>query len=68
MKKGLLRFNLDAGDGRVSVKFMKGPESAASFDIKRVNSIDYPLKSPVKGTVALKIHLHNARLYTLEVQ
>ncbi len=68
MKKGLLRLNLDAGDGRVSVEFMKGSESAESFDIKRVNSIDYHLKSPVKGTVALKIHLHNARLYSLEVQ
>jgi hypothetical protein len=68
MRKGLLRLNLDAGDGRVSVEFMKGGESAASFDIKRVNSIDYPLRSAVKGPVSLKIHLHNARLYSLEAQ
>ncbi len=68
MRKGLLRLNLDAGDGRVYVEFMKGAKSAASFDVERVNALDYLHKSAVKGAVALKIHLYNAKLYSIEVQ
>jgi len=66
MQKGLLSLNLDTGNGKAFVEVMKGPESIASFDIKRVNSIDYPIKTAIRGAVALKVHLQNASLYSLE--
>jgi hypothetical protein len=66
LRKGLLRLNVDAGNGKVSVELMKGTGNIESFDISGVNSIDYTVRTGVKGNIALKIHLHNARLYSLE--
>ena len=66
MRKGELRLNLDASGGRIAVNIMKGNESAAAFDINKINSTDYSLMTGVKGVVALKIILNNAKLYSLD--
>lgn len=66
MKRGVLILNVDTGDGKVTVEVMKVNGSPVCFDIKKVNSIDYRLDTAIKGSVALKVYLHNARLYSVE--
>ncbi|HVO93241.1 MAG TPA: hypothetical protein VMT22_10395 [Terriglobales bacterium] len=65
-KTGRLKINADCTDGRITVDIVQMSRKVESFTLSRVDDTDHVLEIAARGSVALEIHIENARLYSLE--
>lgn len=66
-RKGMIRVNADATEGRISIDLMKGNRLIQSCRVEGIDASDHLIRVGERGEVMLKISIERAKLYSLEV-